>query len=159
EPSRRRHDRNGPLAAHPINSPPTRREAIFPDAGDNFYRDPASLSRVGAAGIQFLKNDGVANYNGMGAKLTQRFGTGLTTLLSYPWSKSLDDGSAIRGPGNDFVAQDARCRHCDCGYSTFDVTQRFVASVLYTLPVAKGQKLLTRGGIVNQVLGGWQVST
>src|SRR4029079_15181135 len=50
----------------------------------------------GAAGIQFLKNDGVANYNGMGAKVSQRFGTNLTTLLSYTWSKSLDDGSAIR---------------------------------------------------------------
>src|SRR6266404_300089 len=28
----------------------------------------------GAAGIQFLKNDGVANYNGFGAKISQRFG-------------------------------------------------------------------------------------
>src|SRR5258705_13294350 len=87
----------------------------------------------GAAGIQFLKNDGVANYNGLGAKISQRFGTGLTTLFSYTWSKSLDDGSAIRGPGNDFVAEDARCRHCDYGYSTFNVPHRFLPGILHAL--------------------------
>ena len=40
----------------------------------------------------------VGNYNGLGmTKLSQRFGSNLTTLFSYTWSKSLDDGSAIRG--------------------------------------------------------------
>jgi hypothetical protein len=113
----------------------------------------------GAAGIQYLKNDGIANYNGLGTKLSQRFGTNLTTLFSYTWSKALDDGSAIRGPGNDFVAEDARCRHCDYGYSAFDVPHRFVSSILYTLPVGKGQRFLNHGGFLNQVTGGWQVST
>ncbi len=113
----------------------------------------------GAAGIQFLKDDGVGNYNGFGAKVSQRFASNLTTLFSYTWSKSLDDGSAIRGPGNDFVAENARCRACDYGYSAFDVPHRFVASVLYTLPFGKGQHFLNHGGIVNQVVGGWQVST
>jgi Carboxypeptidase regulatory-like domain/TonB dependent receptor len=113
----------------------------------------------GAAGIQFLKDDGVGNYNGLGAKLSQRFGTNLTTLFSYTWSKALDDGSAIRGPGNDFVAQNALCRACDYGYSTFDIPHRFVSSVLYTLPFGKGQRFLNHGGILNEVVGGWQVST
>ncbi len=113
----------------------------------------------GAAGIQFLKDDGVGNYNGLGAKVSQRFGSSLTTLFSYTWSKSLDDGSAIRGPGNDFVPENARCRACDYGYSTFDVPHRFVASILYALPFGKGQRLLNHGGIVNQVAGGWQVGT
>ncbi|MEO8371300.1 MAG: carboxypeptidase-like regulatory domain-containing protein, partial [Candidatus Solibacter sp.] len=113
----------------------------------------------GAGGIQFLKNDGVGNYNGLGTKISQRFGNNLTTLFSYTWSKSLDDGSAIRGPGNDFVAQNARCRACDYGYSTFDVPHRFVASVLYSLPFGKGNHFLNHGGIANQVVGGWQIST
>src|SRR5258708_28330684 len=66
----------------------------------------------GAAGIQFLKNDGVANYNGFGTKLSQRFGTNLTTLFSYTWSKALDDGSAIRGPSNEFVVEYPRFLPC-----------------------------------------------
>ncbi|MCU1237151.1 MAG: TonB-dependent receptor [Candidatus Solibacter sp.] len=113
----------------------------------------------GAAGIQFLKDDGTGNYNGLGAKVSQRFRGNLTTLFSYTWSKSLDDGSAIRGPGNDFVAENARCRKCDYGYSTFDIPHRFVASVLYTLPFGKGQRFLNHRGIENQAVGGWQVST
>jgi hypothetical protein len=110
------------------------------------------------AGIQFLVAEGVANYNGLGAKVSQRFGTNLTTLFSYTWSKALDDSSAIRGVANDFAPQDMRCRTCEYGISSFNVPQRFVASVLYNLPVGKGQRFLNQGGILNQVVGGWQGS-
>lgn len=111
------------------------------------------------AGIQFLLAEGIANYNGLGAKLSQRFGTNLTTLFSYTWSKSVDDGSAIRGVANDFAPEDMRCRSCERGLSSFNVPHRFVTSILYTLPFGKGRKFLNHGGIVNQVVGGWQVST
>ncbi len=113
----------------------------------------------GAAGIQFLKADGIANYNGMGAKLSQRFGNNLTTLLGYTYSRSLDDGSAIRGPGNDFVPPNARCRACDYGPSDFDVPQRFVASIIYSLPLGHGQRFLNHSRIADEVVGGWQLST
>jgi hypothetical protein len=113
----------------------------------------------GAAGIQFLKADGVGNYNGIGAKLSQRFGSDLTTLISYTFSKAMDDGSAIRGPGNDFVPPNARCRACDYGPSDFNIPQRFVASILYALPFGRGRQFLNHGGVVNQVVGGWQLTT
>lgn len=111
------------------------------------------------AGIQYLLGDGVGNYNAFTAKLSQRFATNLTTLFSYTWSKALDDASAIRGPGNEFAPQDMRCRSCDKGPSTFNVPHRFVASILYTLPFGKGQRFANRGGILNQAVGGWQVSS
>ncbi len=111
------------------------------------------------AGIQYLKSDGVGNYNAFTSKLSQRFGARLTTLFSYTWSKAIDDASAIRGQGNEFSPQDARCRSCDRGPSTFDVPQRFVASVLYNLPFGRGQAFLDRGGVLDRIVGGWQVST
>src|SRR5450432_3244845 len=52
-----------------------------------------------------------------------------------------------------------RCRSCEYGISSYNVPHRFVTSILYTLPFGKGQKFLNHGGIVNQVVGGWQVST
>ena len=113
-----------------------------------------------AAGIQYLHADGIGNYNALGVKLSQRFATNLTTLFSYTFSKALDDGSAIRGPGNDFVPENSLCpRLCEKGPSTFNVPQRFVASILYTLPFGKGQRFLNRGGVLNQIVGGWQLST
>jgi Carboxypeptidase regulatory-like domain/TonB dependent receptor len=113
----------------------------------------------GAAGIQFLKADGVGNYNGVGTKLTHRAGNNLTMLLSYTYSKSMDDGSAIRGPGNDFVPPDARCRACDYGPSTFNVPHRFVGSGIYALPFGNGQRFLNHGGFLDEVVGGWQISS
>ncbi|SPF53680.1 TonB-dependent receptor [Candidatus Sulfopaludibacter sp. SbA4] len=113
-----------------------------------------------AAGIQYLHDDGIGNYNALGVKLSQRFGTNLTTLFSYTFSKSLDDGSAIRGPGNDFVPENSLCPHvCEKGPSDFNVPQRFVTSILYTLPFGRGQRFLNHGGVLNQVVGGWQLST
>src|SRR5215831_2510444 len=43
--------------------------------------------------------------------------------------------------------------------TTFNTPQRFVTYALYTLPFGKGHSLLNRGGVLNEVLGGWQVST
>jgi hypothetical protein len=114
----------------------------------------------GASGIQYLFADGTAGYNALSGKFTQRFGSHMNTLLSYTWSKSLDTTSAIRGTGNDFSPQNALCPNtCEKGPSDFNVPHRFVASILYTLPFGKGRKFLNHGGIVNQLVGNWQLST
>ena len=115
----------------------------------------------GASGIQYLMADANGNYNAFSVKLTQRFANNLDSLLAYTWAKSLDDTSNIRGTvGADFSPQNALCpTKCEYGPSDFNIPQRFVASVLYTLPFGKGQRFLNHGGVVNQVIGGWQVST
>ena len=128
------------------NGSQSRKVANLINAGQPLPGTSAVITRMpypefGAAGIQFLKDDGVANYNGMGAKLSQRFGSDLSTLFSYTWSKSMDDGSAIRGPGNDFSAEDARCRACEKAASSFNVPHRFVATVVYALPFGNGPAL------------------
>ncbi|HYP13826.1 MAG TPA: TonB-dependent receptor, partial [Bryobacteraceae bacterium] len=110
-------------------------------------------------GIQYLVGDGIANYNALSGKLTQRFGARLTTMFSYTWSKALDENSAIRGTGSDFTLMNQRCRSCDYGPAGFDVPHRFVTSALVTLPFGKGQRFLNRGGVLNQIAGGWQLST
>ncbi|MBC8126490.1 MAG: hypothetical protein H8M99_05010, partial [Gloeobacteraceae cyanobacterium ES-bin-144] len=109
--------------------------------------------------IQFLVGDGIGSYNAFSAKLSQRFSGGLTTLFSYTWSKALDENSAIRGTGDDFTPQDPHCRACEKGPSGFNIPHRLVTSILYTLPLGKGQKFLNYGGIVNQIVGAWQLST
>jgi hypothetical protein len=114
----------------------------------------------GASGIQWVNADGTGSYHGLAGKLTQRFGANLNTLFSYTWSKALDTASNIRGPSTDFSPQDARCPlTCEKAPSAFHVPHRFVASILYTLPFGKGQHFLNHGGVVNQMVGGWQLST
>ena len=129
----------------------------------------ASLSSVerlpypewGASGIQWVDADGMGSYHGLAGKLTQRFGTNLSTLLSYTWSKSLDTISNIRGPANDFSPQDARNAPCSAKRAPRLSTFRNVSSLPFSTrcPSVKARSFLNRGGVANQVVGGWQVST
>jgi Carboxypeptidase regulatory-like domain/TonB dependent receptor len=115
----------------------------------------------GASGIQYLMAAANGNYNSLRAQWTTRFSNNLNALLGYTWSKALDETSNIRGTvGSDFSPQNALCpTTCEYGPSDFNIPQRFVASVLYMLPFGKGQRFLNRGGVVNQLAGGWQLST
>jgi hypothetical protein len=109
--------------------------------------------------IQYVIGQGIANYNGASIKVTQRFSAGLTTLVGYTWSRSLDDSSAIRGTAADFAPENALCRACDYGPSSFNVPHRLVASILYALPFGQGKRFANHGGVANQIVGGWQTST
>src|SRR5712691_289232 len=116
------------------------------------------------AGIELTEGGGRGSYNGLSVKLNQRLKSGLTTLLSYTWSKALDDGSAIRGnqvngsANGDMYPENPLCRRCEKGPSAFNTPARLVTSILYELPMGKGKPLLNRGGGLNQLVGGWQTS-
>jgi hypothetical protein len=101
----------------------------------------------------------MGSYNGLGLKLTRRMSAGLAFLATYTWSKALDTASAIRGTNQDIFPQDSLCLRCDKGYSAFNTPHRFVTSVLYELPFGKGKPMANMGGLVNQIVGGWQLSS
>ena len=108
--------------------------------------------------LVLVENGGRGNYNSLGTKLTQRYSNGLTALVSYTWSKSIDTTSGIRTSDSDSLfSQDGRCMLCDRGLSAFDNRHRLVVSGLYDLPVGKGRKVDVKNGFVEAVVGGWQV--
>jgi len=109
--------------------------------------------------VQTAHSEGNGSYNGLGVKLTRRMTQGFTYLASYTWSKSIDSSSAIRGTNVDIFPQDSYCLACDKGYSAFNTPHRFVTSVLYELPFGKGQRFANQGGVVNQLIGGWQIAS
>jgi hypothetical protein len=75
--------------------------------------------------------------------------------VSYTWSKSIDDGSSLRG-GTDVNGTPLNWYDftSNRGLSDFNVSHRFVASVLYELPFGKGNSAL-----LNRIAGGWQVGS
>jgi hypothetical protein len=110
--------------------------------------------------IQEVDGSVNANYHSLSAKLTRRFSQGLTVLGGYTWAKAIDNGSGIRTLGADTLfPQNSYCISCERALSVFDVRQRFVASLLYELPCGKGKAFLNQGGLVEQLLGGWQLSS
>ncbi|HVJ08615.1 MAG TPA: carboxypeptidase-like regulatory domain-containing protein [Acidisarcina sp.] len=109
-----------------------------------------------------LENRGQAGFNALETSLQRRFRDGLNLLASYTWSKTLTNAdsalpafSSFHGGGqiqNPFDPKGEKA------ISNQDTPHTFVLSYLYELPVGKGKKFLSKGGIVDKVVGGWQVS-
>jgi outer membrane receptor protein involved in Fe transport len=108
--------------------------------------------------IQLVDNGGNGNYNSLGVKLTRRYVSGLTYLVSYTWSKSIDTASAIRNQGGDTLfPQNSYCRRCERARSSHDTRHRFVTSALWELPFGRGRAISLENAFLNAVAGGWQV--
>jgi len=137
--------------------------------GDNILvRDPANPTPL-AQRVRFpnfspnliigSENGASSTYHGLITKLDRRYANGVSFLVSYSYSKSIDDGSG----SSNFTGtpSNAQCR-CDLrgtkGPSAFDITHRVVASYSYELPLGKGKRFLNAGGPIDKVLGGWQVN-
>jgi hypothetical protein len=129
----------------------------YPVPGVGTYASRAPFPEYNV--LQTVHSEGTGNYNGLSAKLTRRWASGLTALVSYTWSKALDSASAIRGNYADIFPQDSRCLRCDYGYSAYNTPHRFVTSALWELPLGKGKRWANMGGVVNQLLGGWQLGS
>ncbi len=123
------------------------------------YRDASGNITAQEFGVIQLVNDGAnGNYNAGSAKVTKRFSAGLSLIGSYSFAKSIDNTSGIRVQGFDTLyPQNSDCLQCERGLSAFNVTQRFVTSVLYDLPVGKGKGLNVANPVLNAAVGGWQL--
>jgi hypothetical protein len=96
-----------------------------------------------------------SSYHAMTALVRKQYSQGLTLLAHFTWSKTIDTSSStISG---DFQNPDNIA--AERGLSTFHVPRRFVASWIYELPFGTGKPFLSsRGGVVDQILGGWQIT-
>ena len=96
----------------------------------------------------------------MTLKAEQRFKGGVQVLASFTWSRSIDQFSEIQNVAGAIssIAQYSHDLSLERGVSNFDQTRRTVLSWLWELPVGKGHPWLNRGGVVNALLGGWQVN-
>lgn len=101
------------------------------------------------------KSSGNANYNALQASLKQRSAHGLTYLLSYTWSKSIDLASSGSFGSEGTLLQNPYDPQADRSISGFDLTNIFSASVNYELPIGKGKALNIDRPVLNSLLGGW----
>jgi len=118
--------------------------------------------------MTFMINDwhysqsiGIANYNALEAEFQKRWSGGLLTLMSYTWSKSLDNSSgwfnAENGSGGGSVVQNYFDPRSNYGQSAYNVPQLFTWSTVYDLPFGRGQRFL-KSGILSWILGNWETN-
>jgi hypothetical protein len=120
--------------------------------------DPPSSCQYSSTG----QIAGIANssYNALEASLHKRFSHGLSFLVSYTWSKVIDDVSSFNITGSEAkpvagendLAQDPFNLAAERGLSLFDARNRFVGSYLWALPFWNHPQ-----NWYQSVLGGWQL--
>jgi Carboxypeptidase regulatory-like domain len=138
---------------------------LFSTVGCTQFSTTATLSSTGGpvcisgpvaslGAINERGSTGWSNYNSLQVRFTKRFSHGLTALLSYTFSKEMDDMTVFDPlPNQDFLNRalgDA---------SAPDIPQLFIASFVYQLPLGKGRDWMRNASYpVDLLLGGWQVS-
>jgi hypothetical protein len=138
-----------------------------------FNRDinqvPASLLGPGDAqerrpypqfqSINAVLSDGMSDYNGLQVSLQRYFTHGISFLLNYTLSKSLDNGTGWGwGAGVD-AWQIAASPMLNYGLSSNDETHLVSGSFVYELPFGTGKHFLDKRGPLNALLGGWEISS
>jgi hypothetical protein len=107
-------------------------------------------------------NAGEADFHGLTVSFRRRYSNGFQFDFNYTFSHSIDNGSAAEsGAGEEGAAiQDIYNLSAFRGSSDFDIRHNFNANFMYALPFGKGKLLLHNSpGWLNQIVGGWQVSS
>lgn len=98
---------------------------------------------------------GQAVFHGGAIKLEQRPRHGLSYLVSYTFSKSIDNASTLN-EGPQWV--DPFNRRTGRGPSEFDARNRFSAAYQYELPIGKGKRWgSSLTGAADRIVSGWGV--
>ena len=107
-----------------------------------------------------LESEGESDYNALQLKIDRRFSQGFQFGASYTFSRLITNASEdILGgsPLNDILQNPYDLE----GLKTVSPTHSphvFVTNFLAEIPFGKGRRFIDKGGIVNALLGGFQVS-
>ena len=102
-------------------------------------------------------------YNGLQIKAEKAYSNGLQFLITYTWSKSIDDSSIyddnITYIGSFTSLQDPNKPWLERSLSTFDIPQVVQFTYTYDLPVGRGRAFL--GNLpraLDAIVGGWKTN-
>jgi len=102
-------------------------------------------------------NTGSSLYNAMQIQLEKRYTNGLSFLVSYNLSRMMSNtNSGFTSFANNSLNKDNQ--KAEWSVDNNDQTHMISIAGTYELPFGKGRPYLNRGGVVNAILGGWQIS-
>lgn len=107
--------------------------------------------------VDIKRDIGASTYHGLNLSLERRFEDGLSFQARYTWSHSINDGSVGGGESNG--PENVYCLECDKGPSVFDVRHNVAVNAVYALPFGQGRTFLNSSGVLNKIVGGWQMSS
>jgi len=106
--------------------------------------------------LTYVSAMGNSEYNALQVRMERRYSSGLTMLVAYTYSKSIDlSGGGLVG---DLHLRDVRNVGLERGLSSSDMRNRFVVAYMYDLPFGHGQHFNINNRVINAVAGDWQVN-
>jgi len=102
-------------------------------------------------------------YHGLQVTIEKNYSNGLQLLVSYVWSKSIDDSSVdddnVTWLGSFLSLQDPNKPGLERSLSTFDIPHVFQFGYTYDLPVGRGKAFLSNmPRVLDAVIGGWKTN-
>ncbi|MBK5294944.1 MAG: hypothetical protein JJE04_25115 [Acidobacteriia bacterium] len=103
--------------------------------------------------VNLWSNFGHSSFHSGTVKFEKRFSKGLTMTSFYTYGKAIDE-SDNDGGASGVTYYNRRLEKARAG---FDLRHRQVTYLTYDLPVGKGKKWMSGGGIKDYLLGGWKI--
>jgi hypothetical protein len=109
--------------------------------------------------IDLLESRANSNYHALQARFQQRLARDFSALVSYTWSKSIDDASNFfTSAGDPNFPQNSFNLAAERGRSNFDVRHRLAASYTWALPFGRTKRYLNDDNWVSTVFSGWETA-
>ena len=116
-----------------------------------FYPNP------GVYAADAVTNDGSTDYHALQIETRRRFKNGIFWQANYTFSKALSNTPGTAQSRFEPFIDNAR-QGLERTRTEFHVTHVLNANAIWELPVGEGHRWLDRGGWLNAVAGGWQLS-
>jgi hypothetical protein len=118
----------------------------------------AGAGNPGIYSSQYTLNGGKTDYHALQLEARRRFSGGVGAQANYTFSKNLTNSAGTAQnrfePYLDNNRQDLEHIRAE-----FDVTHIINASITWELPFGQGRKFISGGGVVDRLIGGWQVGS
>jgi hypothetical protein len=123
----------------------------LPTPGPGAVQARRPFNQWGQVGLS--NSIGIAHYNALQTALEKRLSNGVYALVSYTFSKCLDNGSSESAPPDISLLKQ------NYGVCNYDITNNLTLSSIYQLPFGKGRKFLSGASWpVESALGGWELA-
>ncbi|HEX8638966.1 MAG TPA: TonB-dependent receptor, partial [Pyrinomonadaceae bacterium] len=138
---------------------PANANAVYPGFGGNVAQALRPFPQYGRI-TDILESEGESEYNALQLKIDRRFAQGFQFGASYTFSKLITNASEdiLGGSPLDGILQNPYDLE---GLKTVSPTHSphvFVTNFLAEIPFGKGKRFLDKGGLINALVGGFQVS-
>jgi hypothetical protein len=107
--------------------------------------------------VIFWETGGKQIYHGLTVNLERRFQRGLSYQVTWTWAKNISD-NLNRSEGG-YTLENAHDRIRERSDERYTPRHRLVANAIWELPFGAGRRFLNRSRALNQILGGWQLTS